>query len=57
MSEPKLAALHTYLQQNVAKGFSHEYTSPAGVPVLFVKDGTPQLCEVYRALNQVAIRN
>ena len=35
-SEKELQALHEYLDENLAKGFIHESTLPAGYPILFV---------------------
>ena len=35
-SEKELQALREYLDENLAKGFIHESSSPAGYPILFV---------------------
>src|SRR5947209_7717533 len=49
LSEDKLEALRTYLEENRKKGFIQESTSPAGYPILFVKkkDGSLRLCVDY----------
>ena len=58
-SEKELQALHKYLDENLAKGFIRESSSPAGYPILFVpkKNGKLRLCVDYRKLNDVTIKN
>src|SRR6266850_320902 len=55
LSQPKLMALHKFLDENTQNGFIRPSSSPWGSPVLFVKkkDGSLQLCIDYRALNKV----
>lgn len=59
LSEPELAALRTYIDENLTNGFIRHSKSPAGAPILFVKkkDGSLRLCVDYRGLNRVTIRN
>ena len=59
ISEAKLGVLQTYIDENKAKGFIWESTSPVGYPILFVqkKDGTQRLYVGYRKLNAITIKN
>src|SRR3989440_229865 len=58
-SEKELQALREYLDENLAKGFIRESTSPAGYPILFVpkKNGKLRLCVDYSQLNNITIKN
>lgn len=46
LSQDELKALSAYIKKNLANGFIRRSTSPAAVPVLFVKkkDGSLRLC-------------
>ncbi|XP_061485300.1 uncharacterized protein LOC133385725, partial [Rhineura floridana] len=59
LSEPELAALREFLDKNLRRGFIRPSTSPAAAPVPFVKKkcGELRLCNDYRALNQITVRN
>ena len=59
LSEPELAALREYLDDNLKKDFIVPSESPAGSPILFVKkkDGSLRLCVDYRGLNRITIKN
>ena len=59
MSRAELEALKKYLEENLNKNFIRHSSSPAGVPVLFVKkaDGSLQLCVDYRCLNEITVKN
>ena len=59
LSEPELEALHTYLADNLAKGFIQPSKSPAEAPILFVKkkDDSLRLYVDYRVLNKVMVHN
>ncbi|SLM33518.1 Ribonuclease H-like domain [Lasallia pustulata] len=59
ISEAKLEVLRKYIDENKAKGFIQESTSPVGYPILFVqkKDGTQQRCVDYRKLNTITVKN
>jgi hypothetical protein len=59
LSSVELETLHSYIQENLARGFIQRSESPAGAPVLFVKkkDGSLRLCVDYRGLNSVTIPN
>ena len=52
LSEPKLQALRTYLDENLEKGFIQPSKSLAGAPILFVKkkDGSLRLYVDYRII-------
>ena len=58
LSEPELAAMKTYIQANLAKGFIRPSSSPAGAPAFFVKkkDGSLRPCVDYRGLNPLTVR-
>lgn len=54
MSEPELAALREYLQENLDKGFIYYFTFPVGSPVhLVVVLVFTQKCAALRALKQI----
>ncbi|SLM35780.1 retrotransposon nucleocapsid protein [Lasallia pustulata] len=59
ISESKLEVLQKYIDENKAKGFIRESTSPVGYPILFVqkKDSTQRLCIDYRKLNAIIVKN
>ncbi|KAH0604936.1 uncharacterized protein H6S33_004918 [Morchella sextelata] len=59
MSRDKLIVLKQYIQDNLKKGFIQASSSPAGAPILFVKnaDGTFRLCVDYLGLNELTIKN
>src|SRR5260221_10490303 len=52
-------ALHTYISDNLAKGFIHPSTSSAASPILFVKkpNGSLCLCVDYHGLNAMTKHN
>ena len=47
------------LQELLDKGFIRPSVSPWGAPMLFVKkkDGTLRLCDDYRQLNKMTVKN
>lgn len=55
LSQPKLKALHEFLDKNLNNGFINHSTSPRGAPILFVKkkSGELRLCVDFRALNRI----
>jgi hypothetical protein len=55
----ELVELKKQIAELQAKGFIHPSSSPWGAPVLFVekKDGTQRMCDDYRSLNEVTIKN
>jgi hypothetical protein len=59
LSEPELAELRRYLDENLRKGFIRRSGSPAGAPILFVKkkSGELRLCVDYRGLNAVSVKD
>jgi hypothetical protein len=59
LSQMELEALRKWLNENLSKGFIYASSSPAGVPILFVKksDRSLQLCMDYRGLNKGIIKN
>jgi len=52
-------ALHSYISENLVKGFIHHSVSSAASPILFVKksNGSLRLCIDYRGLNSITKRN
>jgi len=56
LSQEELAALHKFIDENLATGFIHPSHSPHGAPVLFIhkKDGSLWLCINFRGLNQIS---
>jgi hypothetical protein len=59
LSRTELEALRKWFEVNLSKGFIHISSSPAGVPILFIKkwDGSLHLCVDYRGLNEGIIKN
>jgi hypothetical protein len=59
MAANQLAKLMEQLQELLDKGYIHPSASPWGSPIIFVlkKDGTQRMCEDYRSLNEVTIKN
>ena len=53
LSQEELAALHKFIDENLATGFIHPSRSPYGAPVLFIrkKDGSLRLCVNFQGLN------
>ncbi|SCZ89490.1 BZ3500_MvSof-1268-A1-R1_Chr1-1g01215 [Microbotryum saponariae] len=58
LTDKKLQALSTSIDENLAKGFIRPSTSPAGAPALYVrkKDGSLPLCVDYSGLNFVSLK-
>lgn len=58
-SVKELETLKEWLEDNLRKGFIRASSSPAGSPVIFVKekDGTLRVCVDYRGLNAGTIKN
>jgi hypothetical protein len=59
MTQEELKVLKEYIKENLTKGCIQASSSPAGVPVLFVKksDGSLGLCVDYRGFNKITIKN
>jgi hypothetical protein len=59
LSPTELHVLRTYIENNLASGFTRHSKSPAGGPIFFVKkkDGSLRLLLDYRGLNKATIRN
>ena len=59
MSQGELQVLKKFLDENLAKGFIRASSSPAAVPVLFVRKpgGGFRLCVDYKALNAITVKN
>ena len=59
MAPTELAGLRTQLQELLDKGLIQPSVSPWGALILFVKkkDGSLRLCNDYRELNQVTVKN
>ncbi|KAL0156949.1 hypothetical protein M9458_048195 [Cirrhinus mrigala] len=58
LSQAESAAMNTYIQEELAKGFIRPSTSPASAGFFFVKkkDGGLRPCIDYRALNDLTIK-
>ena len=56
LSQEELAALHKFIDKNLATGFICPSHSPCGAPVLFIrkKDGSLRLCVDFRGLNRIS---
>ena len=59
LSQNELTALWDYLDENLSKNFIRHSKSPAGAPILFVKnkDGSLRMCVDYRGLNKITVKN
>ena len=59
LSQEELAALHKFIDENLATGFIHPLRSPCGVPVLFIwkKDGSLRLCIDFQGLNSISTKD
>jgi hypothetical protein len=59
MATPELAELKEHIHELLEKGFICPSSSPCGAPLILVpkKDGTQRLCEDYRTLNEVTVKN
>uniref|UniRef100_A0A803JPC4 ribonuclease H n=1 Tax=Xenopus tropicalis TaxID=8364 RepID=A0A803JPC4_XENTR len=59
LAESELLELRRYLDENLAKGFIHPSTSPAGAGIFFVekKDHSLRPCIDYRELNKITVKN
>src|SRR5260370_215011 len=59
ISSMEKAALHSYIAENLSKGFICNSTSSAASPILFVKkpNGSLQLCVDYQGLNSITKQN
>src|SRR5882724_3867842 len=55
-SQEELAALHKFIDENLATGFIHPSRSSHGALVLFIqkKDGSLRLCVDFQGLNQIS---
>ncbi|KAL0187596.1 hypothetical protein M9458_014695, partial [Cirrhinus mrigala] len=58
LSQAESAAMNTYIQEELAKGFIRPSTSPASAGFFFVKkkDGDLRPCIDYRGLNEITIK-
>ena len=56
LSQEELAALHKFIDENLATEFIRPSRSPCGAPVLFIwkKDGSLRLCVDFQGLNQIS---
>ena len=59
MSQKEFLVLKEYIEENLAKGFIRQSSSPAGAPIQFVKkaDSSLCICVDYRGLNEMTIKN
>ena len=59
MAPTELKELKTQLQELLDKGFIRPNVSPWGAPILFVKkkDGTLRMCNDYKQINKVTVKN
>eukprot|EP00833_Pecoramyces_ruminatium_P006384 jgi/Orpsp1_1/1180416/evm.model.c7180000073352.1 len=59
LTDKESTVLKEYIDDNLRKGFIKPSKSPAGAPVLFVpkKNGELRLCQDYRKLNEITIRD
>jgi hypothetical protein len=59
LSRPELKELKTWLKENLSKGFIHTSSSPAAMPILFIKKGAGSLWLVvdYWGINEGTINN
>jgi len=59
LTDKESKVLKEYLDENLRKGFIRKSKSPAGAPVLFApkKNGELRLCQDYRELNKITIRD
>ncbi|KAK4698190.1 hypothetical protein P7C70_g8098, partial [Phenoliferia sp. Uapishka_3] len=59
LSATELESIRNYLDENLSRGFICPSTSPVAAPILFVKkkDGSLRLCDDFRNLNSVTIKN
>jgi len=56
LSQEELAALHKFIDENLATGLICPSCSPHGAPVLFIqkKDGSLRLCVDFQGLNRIS---
>ena len=59
LTDKESKVLKDYLDENLRKGFIRKSKSPAGAPVLLApkKNGELKLCQDYRELNKITIRD
>ena len=58
MSQDELKVLQNYLDGHLSKGFIHASSSPAAIPVLFVRKpgGCLKFCVDYQTLNAITVK-